>query len=635
MGVIRGEAGVGKTFAVEHATETTQVAAHWFTFPKQPAITHIVKAMLEEITGVPHRAERFKLTSDLLAVLAEKPRLIVVDEAQQLNADAFDYLRFLHDDPDTQFALMFVGGNGCWKTLSRFPMLLSRIFRAIEVKSLEEEEVLTLMPQFHTIHAKARAETLLWVDATFAQGNFRRWASFTRTVADVCRDLGVKTYDEKVAHAALSLFCRTGMCSVLPEPGLFVVFDPQDAPERTAFLRRLNGNDHGRVVAEVRPGARNLSWVAAAILEGLGKDLNAGGTGRNAARNWRRASDLLIGTGTTDLFVSRVQSLSSAEWESLVELAAEVGARLWLVIQQSHLRRTHEEVTQAWPFASLPWEQFEQQWETASAAEDAVEARAATTPEPFPQVPDDDFTTFLDTCGRVLKRSAAKRVDSAFERGRALAATIAKADGGSGWQSSVRELLDDPSNLPEAVARVRGAQAALFLDGLWLRLDQRLFALRWESQAQLELTPALAAAINRYASTQWAALAALRALTQAGVVEHAEARLGDVSDTTIRIGGREHPLGQVSRHVFAQVAARARDGAGDADPLFTKEGSSAGTAEEREPLRMRGVQRILRAVGDEIRVELIERKSSWNPEDDAEWARRRGLVLRPLDEVTS
>jgi DNA transposition AAA+ family ATPase len=205
MGVVYGEAGVGKTFAVEHATEKTKIDAHWFTFPKQPAITHIVKAMLVEITGVPHRAERFKLTSDLLAVLAEEPRLIVVDEAQQLNADAFDYLRFLHDDPDTQFALIFVGGNGCWKTLSRYPMLLSRVYRRVGVPQLQEEEVVTLMPQFHTVHAKAKTETLLWIDEMFAQGNFRRWASFTRTVAGLCHDLRVATYDEKVAQAALSL----------------------------------------------------------------------------------------------------------------------------------------------------------------------------------------------------------------------------------------------------------------------------------------------------------------------------------------------------------------------------------------------------------------------------------------------
>jgi hypothetical protein len=205
MGVVHGEAGVGKTFAVEHASEKAKIEAHWFTFAKQPAITHIVKAMLEKITGVPHRAERFKLTSDLLAVLSEKPRLIVVDEAQQLNADAFDYLRFLHDDPATQFGLVFVGGHGCWKTLSRYPMLRSRVYRRAGLRPLEEEEVVSLMPQFHPIHAATDIETIVWVDEEFGQGNFRRWAAFTRTIADLCRDHRVASYDKKLAVAALSL----------------------------------------------------------------------------------------------------------------------------------------------------------------------------------------------------------------------------------------------------------------------------------------------------------------------------------------------------------------------------------------------------------------------------------------------
>lgn len=205
MGVVYGEAGVGKTFAVEHASEKAKLPAHWFTFPKQPAITHIVKAMLESVTGVPHRGERFKLTNDLLSVLAEKPRLLVVDEAQQLNADAFDYLRFLHDDGDTRFALVFVGGNGCWKTLSRHPMLLSRIYRRVGVRPLDEDEIVDLLPRYHPIYAEASVETMLLVNEEFSQGNFRRWASFTRTIADLCRERKLKTFDDKLARAALTL----------------------------------------------------------------------------------------------------------------------------------------------------------------------------------------------------------------------------------------------------------------------------------------------------------------------------------------------------------------------------------------------------------------------------------------------
>jgi DNA transposition AAA+ family ATPase len=205
MGVVYGPAGVGKTFAVEYASENAKISPYWLTFTKQPALTHMVKAMLERLTGIPHRGERFKLTSDLVEVLAERPRLIVVDEAQQLNANALDYLRYLHDEPDTQFALMFVGGNGCWKTLSRHPMLLSRVYRQVRIGALDEEEVMSLIPRYHPIHAQASLETLLEVNENFASGNFRRWASFTQTVVRLCGERKVKTYDSKLAAAALSL----------------------------------------------------------------------------------------------------------------------------------------------------------------------------------------------------------------------------------------------------------------------------------------------------------------------------------------------------------------------------------------------------------------------------------------------
>jgi hypothetical protein len=205
IGAVYGGAGVGKTFAVEHASSTAGLKTHRLTFPKQPAITHLTKTMLRELTGIEHHAERFKLTTDLLAVLSEEPRLLVVDEAQQLNADAFDYLRFLHDSPSTRFALLFVGGHGCWRTLSRHRMLLSRIFRSVAVQSLSEDEVVELLPRFHPVHAGASIENLLWVNDEFAQGNFRCWSAFTQTVATLCASHRVATYTHELAQAALAL----------------------------------------------------------------------------------------------------------------------------------------------------------------------------------------------------------------------------------------------------------------------------------------------------------------------------------------------------------------------------------------------------------------------------------------------
>ncbi|GFN09939.1 hypothetical protein Smic_84950 [Streptomyces microflavus] len=64
----------------------------------------------------------------LKTALAERSRTFLVDEAQWLNGEAFEYFRYLWDEPSTQLAIIFVGGEGCHTVLRREPMLSSRIF---------------------------------------------------------------------------------------------------------------------------------------------------------------------------------------------------------------------------------------------------------------------------------------------------------------------------------------------------------------------------------------------------------------------------------------------------------------------------------------------------------------------------
>ncbi|MFE9368064.1 AAA family ATPase [Streptomyces sp. NPDC006978] len=79
--------------------------------------------------GDPTSRNRFDLTTKLVGLLATPMHLVVVDEAQRLNGDCIELLRHLHDHPKTRFALLYVGGDGCWEVLSKEPMLRSRVFR--------------------------------------------------------------------------------------------------------------------------------------------------------------------------------------------------------------------------------------------------------------------------------------------------------------------------------------------------------------------------------------------------------------------------------------------------------------------------------------------------------------------------
>jgi DNA transposition AAA+ family ATPase len=70
---------------------------------------------------------------------------LVVDEAQRLTRHAMEVLRYFYDDPDTQLALLLVGGDGCWETISREPMLASRVYRQRRFGPFRSADVPSLM----------------------------------------------------------------------------------------------------------------------------------------------------------------------------------------------------------------------------------------------------------------------------------------------------------------------------------------------------------------------------------------------------------------------------------------------------------------------------------------------------------
>ncbi|WP_234308260.1 ATP-binding protein, partial [Streptomyces sp. WM6391] len=90
----------------------------------------------------------------LKTALAERPRTFLVDEAQWLNGEAFEYFRYLWDEPSTQLAIIFVGGAGCHTVLRREPMLSSRVFIWQQFTRLTPDEVLEVIPLFHPVWAE-------------------------------------------------------------------------------------------------------------------------------------------------------------------------------------------------------------------------------------------------------------------------------------------------------------------------------------------------------------------------------------------------------------------------------------------------------------------------------------------------
>lgn len=212
-GVIHGNAGTGKTFAVQCALEgletdpTNLVSVCSLTFPSRPSMRMITDLLVQALTGsAPSRTRsRFYLTAMLVDLLTAQPRLLVVDEAQRLNGDCIELLRHLHDHPDTRFALLYVGGNGCWEVLSCEPMLRSRVFRRLPFTELPRDQVPALMRRFHPVYAGVDDDLLWEFDDSFAHGTLRDWACFTHTAAELCTDSGRERVDAEVMANAYTL----------------------------------------------------------------------------------------------------------------------------------------------------------------------------------------------------------------------------------------------------------------------------------------------------------------------------------------------------------------------------------------------------------------------------------------------
>lgn len=204
MGAVVGPAGLGKTFAIEHAIERRGEPVISLTFEARPTMRLVADRLLHKLTGAPGGGTRFAMTDQLLNRLSDRRRLIVIGEAQNLNRDCFEYLRHLHDDPSTRFALLFDGGDGCWEVLAREPMLRSRIYRRVAFGRLSDSDVLALLPGYHPIYADVDPELLVLINDKAANGRLRSWAAFTHTASGICRGIGAERIDTTIVRNAIS-----------------------------------------------------------------------------------------------------------------------------------------------------------------------------------------------------------------------------------------------------------------------------------------------------------------------------------------------------------------------------------------------------------------------------------------------
>ncbi|MFD8871539.1 AAA family ATPase [Streptomyces sp. NPDC059590] len=207
MMCIHGGAGFGKTLAVNICLRGLEPHedVRKITFRARPTARAVRYELFTalDLAGEPprHPSEFDRL---LKTALAERPRTFLVDEAQWLNGEAFEYFRYLWDEPSTQLAIIFVGGEGCHTVLRREPMLSSRIFIWQHFTRLTPSEVLEAIPLFHPVWADADPDDITFADQHAAHGNFRAWAQLTAHTRTALTRTGRPRVDQELLRWAFS-----------------------------------------------------------------------------------------------------------------------------------------------------------------------------------------------------------------------------------------------------------------------------------------------------------------------------------------------------------------------------------------------------------------------------------------------
>jgi hypothetical protein len=213
----------------------------------------------------------------------------------------------------------------------------------------------------------------------------------------------------------------------------------------------------------------------------------------------------------------------------------------------------------------------------------AARPRATLPARPLPSLPRDDFPFFLEACDRILSPEDSKRADRIVAEGRRTADRW--LEGHVSWgapeprrPSRERTLaflrsLSDCEDSEEALARMRGAQIALFFDDLLVEIDAPAFvaAHRAVRREISRLDHHAIALLRAHSSPTIASAGVLALCAGAGSRLLATLKIGDLTQdgSEARVDGRVVSVPEPARSMIrAQLRSRHMEEARPEDAFF-------------------------------------------------------------------
>lgn len=218
-----GDAGCGKTFGLDTVLASGSVPARrarLLRIQPRPAPTPAaLRAHLADASNLdapPQDPAVFDTA--LLRALAARDHLLVVDEAQRLDAACFEYLRYLFDDPGTRLAIVLAAGERGLAVLRRQKMLASRTAVWLKIRALTPTRCA----------GRSRASTRCGRPATR-----RPWTSWIRACATATSAAGPRPPTTRCASDAPRAALRTTRCwRTCSRPASCRTRTPGDWPHR-------------------------------------------------------------------------------------------------------------------------------------------------------------------------------------------------------------------------------------------------------------------------------------------------------------------------------------------------------------------------------------------------------------------
>lgn len=208
IGVILGEAGMGKTFSLQTALSLMpDIDFIWITLPTDTTARLVSQKLVEALTGEPatkiERNEVLRLKAQQLLLDTQMSRSCRRITAPAPNGDRSHAIRTRC--LRLSFPIILAGGNGCWDVLSKQPMLRSQDLRRSKARPHDDERCPRGLPEYHPIYAGVDRAVLEMVNDKYCQGVFRNWAAFTLKAAETLKKTGA-TFNRAFASKLLQTF---------------------------------------------------------------------------------------------------------------------------------------------------------------------------------------------------------------------------------------------------------------------------------------------------------------------------------------------------------------------------------------------------------------------------------------------